>query len=84
MRGIEASSKKKREPAPQRGPRSAASIARSSSTSRSTLSSQPPVMRCDCAARAALIASFAERAKLSFLMLAGVERGLFDAKSLRP
>jgi glutamate carboxypeptidase len=32
----------------------------------------------------ALIPSFAERAKLSFLMLAGVERGLFDVKSLRP
>jgi glutamate carboxypeptidase len=32
----------------------------------------------------ALIPSFAERAKLSFLMLAGVERGLFDPKSLRP
>jgi glutamate carboxypeptidase len=30
----------------------------------------------------ALISSFAERAKLSFLMLAGVERGLFDPKSL--
>lgn len=32
----------------------------------------------------AVIASFAERAKLSLLMLAGVERGLFDVKSLRP
>ncbi len=32
----------------------------------------------------ALIASFAERAKLSFLMLAGVERGLFDVKRLHP
>jgi glutamate carboxypeptidase len=32
----------------------------------------------------AIIPSFAERAKLSFLMLAGVERGLFDPKSLRP
>ena len=32
----------------------------------------------------ALIASFAERAKLSFLMLAGVERGLFDVKRLQP
>ncbi len=32
----------------------------------------------------ALIPSFAERAKLSFLMLAGVERGLFDVKSLQP
>lgn len=32
----------------------------------------------------ALIASFAERAKLSLLLLAGVERGLFDPKSLRP
>lgn len=31
----------------------------------------------------ALIASFAERAKLSFLLLAGVERGLFDPKELR-
>lgn len=31
-----------------------------------------------------IIPSFAERAKLSFLMLAGVERGLFDPKSLRP
>lgn len=31
----------------------------------------------------ALIPSFVERAKLSFLMLAGVERGLFDVKSLR-
>ncbi len=32
----------------------------------------------------ALIPSFAERAKLSLLMLAGVERGLFDVKSLNP
>jgi glutamate carboxypeptidase len=32
----------------------------------------------------ALIPSFAERAKLSFLMLAGVERGLFDVTSLHP
>jgi glutamate carboxypeptidase len=32
----------------------------------------------------ALIPSFVERAKLSFLMLAGVERGVFDVKSLRP
>ncbi|MGD9966918.1 MAG: hydrolase [Hyphomonadaceae bacterium] len=32
----------------------------------------------------ALIASFAERAKLSFLLLAGLERGLFDLRSLRP
>jgi glutamate carboxypeptidase len=32
----------------------------------------------------ALIPSFAERAKLSFLLLAGVERGLFDVRSLRP
>lgn len=32
----------------------------------------------------ALLASFAERAKLSFLMLAGVERGLFDVKRLHP
>jgi len=32
----------------------------------------------------AIIASFSERAKLSFLMLAGVERGLYDVKSLRP
>jgi glutamate carboxypeptidase len=31
----------------------------------------------------ALIASFAERAKLSFLLLAGVNRGLFDMASLR-
>jgi len=31
----------------------------------------------------ALIPSFAERAKLSFLMLAGIESGLFDVKSLR-
>ena len=30
----------------------------------------------------ALIPSFAERAKLSFLLLAGVERGLFDVRSL--
>jgi glutamate carboxypeptidase len=32
----------------------------------------------------ALIPSFAERAKLSLLMLAAVERGAFDVKSLRP
>jgi glutamate carboxypeptidase len=32
----------------------------------------------------ALIPSFAERAKLSLLMLVGLERGLFDPKSLRP
>ncbi|WP_395647732.1 hydrolase [Terricaulis sp.] len=32
----------------------------------------------------AVISSFAERAKLSFLMLTGVERGLFDVRSLRP
>jgi glutamate carboxypeptidase len=32
----------------------------------------------------ALISSFAERAKLSFLMLTGVERGVFDVASLRP
>jgi glutamate carboxypeptidase len=32
----------------------------------------------------ALIPSFAERAKLSFLVLAAVERGAFDVKSLRP
>lgn len=31
----------------------------------------------------ALIPSFAERAKLSLLLLAGVERGLFDVKELR-
>jgi glutamate carboxypeptidase len=31
----------------------------------------------------ALIESFAERAKLSFLLLAGVARGVFDVKSLR-
>jgi glutamate carboxypeptidase len=31
----------------------------------------------------ALLASFAERAKLSFLLLAGVERGVFDVRSLR-
>ena len=30
----------------------------------------------------ALIASFTERAKLSFLLLAGIERGLFDIASL--
>ena len=32
----------------------------------------------------ALIPSFAERAKLSFLVLAGVNSGVFDVKSLRP
>jgi len=32
----------------------------------------------------ALIPSFAERAKLSFLLLAGVERGVFDIASLKP
>jgi glutamate carboxypeptidase len=32
----------------------------------------------------ALIPSFAERAKLSFLMLAALDRGAFDVKSLRP
>lgn len=32
----------------------------------------------------ALLASFAERAKLSFLLLAGLERGVFDVRSLRP
>ncbi|MDZ4692688.1 hydrolase [Terricaulis sp.] len=31
----------------------------------------------------ALLASFSERAKLSFLMLSGLERGLFDVRSLR-
>jgi glutamate carboxypeptidase len=31
----------------------------------------------------ALIPSFAERAKLSFLLLVGIERGLFDVRSLR-
>lgn len=31
----------------------------------------------------ALISSFAERAKLSFLLLAGLERGVFDVRSLR-
>jgi len=31
----------------------------------------------------ALISSFAERAKLSFLLLAGLDRGLFDVRSLR-
>jgi glutamate carboxypeptidase len=31
----------------------------------------------------ALIASFAERAKLSYLLLAGLERGLFDPKALQ-
>ncbi len=31
----------------------------------------------------AVIASFAERAKLSFLLLVGVERGVFDVRSLR-
>lgn len=32
----------------------------------------------------ALIPTFAERAKLSFLLLTGLERGLFDVRSLRP
>jgi glutamate carboxypeptidase len=32
----------------------------------------------------ALIPTFAERAKLSFLILAGLERGVFDVRSLRP
>jgi len=32
----------------------------------------------------ALISSFAERAKLSFLLLAGVNSGVFDIRSLRP
>ena len=32
----------------------------------------------------ALLASFSERAKLSFLLLAGLERGVFDVRSLRP
>ncbi len=32
----------------------------------------------------ALIPSFAERVKLSFLLLAGLERGVFDVRSLRP
>lgn len=32
----------------------------------------------------ARISSFAERAKLSLLMLIGIERGLFDVRSLRP
>lgn len=31
-----------------------------------------------------LISSFAERAKLSFLLLAGLQRGAFDVRSLRP
>lgn len=31
----------------------------------------------------ALLGSFAERAKLSFLLLAGVERGVFDVRSLK-
>lgn len=31
----------------------------------------------------AMISSFAERAKLSFLLLAGIERGVFDVRSLR-
>ncbi len=31
----------------------------------------------------ALLSSFSERAKLSFLMLSGLERGLFDVRSLR-
>lgn len=31
----------------------------------------------------ALISSFSERAKLSFLLLAGLERGVFDVRSLR-
>jgi len=30
----------------------------------------------------ALLSSFSERARLSFLLLAGVERGLFDVRSL--
>jgi glutamate carboxypeptidase len=32
----------------------------------------------------ALLSSFPERAKLSFLLLAGLERGVFDVRSLRP
>lgn len=32
----------------------------------------------------ALLSSFAERAKLSFLMLAALDRGAFDVKSLNP
>ena len=32
----------------------------------------------------ALLSSFPERAKLSFLLLAGLERGVFDMRSLRP
>jgi glutamate carboxypeptidase len=32
----------------------------------------------------ALIPSFAERAKLSFMLLAGLERGIFDLRVLRP
>jgi glutamate carboxypeptidase len=32
----------------------------------------------------ALVSSFSERAKLSFLLLAGIERGVFDTRSLRP
>ena len=32
----------------------------------------------------ALLSSFSERAKLSFLLLAGLERGVFDVRSLRP
>lgn len=32
----------------------------------------------------ALLSSFGERAQLSFLMLAGVDSGLFDVRSLRP
>ena len=32
----------------------------------------------------ALLESFSERAKLSFLLLAGLERGVFDVRSLRP
>lgn len=32
----------------------------------------------------ALLSSFSERAKLSFLLLAGLDRGVFDVRSLRP
>ncbi len=32
----------------------------------------------------ALLSSFSERAKLSFLLLTGLERGVFDVRSLRP
>ena len=46
--------------------------------------SAPAAAACTAIKSSRIIPSFAERAKLSFLMLAGVERGLFDPKSLRP